>query len=96
MLFATPVGHEVKYRMASDEGEGLQCNSRLVICACMWLVAKILIPLSSAYAAESYQFKAEVDHVVVDVRVQERQTGRPVFGLTCDDFVVTVDGGHRR
>ena len=67
--------------------------------------AAIAAGLAAATAAQeparppdpsSAQFRAGIDLTRVDVTVLDKQTRKPVTGLTAADFAVTVDGDGQR
>jgi VWFA-related protein len=63
--------------------------------AMRWVsLAVVLVVVSLAGHAQEPVFRAGVDLVTVDTIVVDKD-GRPVTGLTADDFVLTVDGKPR-
>ena len=52
-------------------------------------------PLVAQGNAQFPTFRAGIDVVLVDARVVDKD-GRPVTGLTAEDFEVRVDGARRR
>ena len=57
-------------------------------------LAVALVVVSLAGHAQEPVFRAGVDLVTVDAIVVDKD-GRPVTGLTADDFILTVDGKPR-
>ena len=57
-------------------------------------LAVALVVVSLAGHAQEPMFRAGVDLVTVDAIVVDKD-GRPVTGLTADDFILTVDGKPR-
>ncbi len=63
-------------------------------CAVLFVTAAVLLGQQPAPQSPPPAFRASVDLVTVDVRAVD-EDGKPVPGLTKDDFVVTLDGQPR-